>query len=496
MYAILDIETTGGKYNEEGITEIAIHKFDGHQVVDQFISLVNPEKEIQPFVVKLTGINNKMLRTAPKFHEVAKRIVEITQDTVLVAHNAQFDYRILRTEFRRLGYNFERKTLCTVDLSQKLIPEAESHSLGKLVRSLGIAVSDRHRANGDALATLKLFKVLLSKDSDKTIIKDVIRKEAHGELSDRQLDIVESIPSETGVYYMHDKDGEIIFLGKSSNLKKRVNQHFTKNGARGRQLQKATKKVSYEKTGSELVALLKEQEELVRNRPRFNSKGPASHFSYGVSVTTDENGYRILNAQKLHHQNKGSRRRKGNSHNAHNHANNPNRTNERNGENELRTSSQNNQNECFATFNSLVAAENFIYKVTREFRLCDKLNGISQAKKNCSKYDDGECEGACIQKEHPENYNERVSKAIDKYSLKEKNIVIVDKGRDIGEYSALLIKDGHFKGLGFCDLNHQINNIRILESLITPMNGNGQAEHIIASYLRKRKVLKIMELEI
>lgn len=145
MYAILDIETTGGKFNEEGITEIAIHKFDGHKVVDTFISLVNPEKEIQPFVVNLTGINNKMLRTAPKFHEVAKRIVEITDSTVLVAHNAQFDYRILRTEFRRLGYNFERKTLCTVDLSKKLIPEAESHSLGKLVRSLGIPVSDRHR---------------------------------------------------------------------------------------------------------------------------------------------------------------------------------------------------------------------------------------------------------------------------------------------------------------------------------------------------------------
>ena len=138
MYAILDIETTGGKYNEEGITEIAIYKFDGHEVVDQVISLVNPEKEIQPFVVNLTGINNNMLRTAPKFYEVAKRIVEITEDAVIVAHNAQFDYRILRTEFRRLGFNFERKTLCTVELAKQLLPDSESYSLGKLVRSLGI----------------------------------------------------------------------------------------------------------------------------------------------------------------------------------------------------------------------------------------------------------------------------------------------------------------------------------------------------------------------
>ncbi|WP_209399992.1 exonuclease domain-containing protein [Pseudozobellia sp. WGM2] len=453
MYAILDIETTGGKFNEEGITEIAIHKFDGHKVVDKFISLVNPEKDIQPFVVNLTGINNKMLRTAPKFHEVAKRIVEITDSSVIVAHNAQFDYRILRTEFRRLGYNFERKTLCTVDLSKKLIPEAESHSLGKLVRSLGIPVSDRHRANGDALATLKLFKVLLSKDSDKTIVKDIIREKEHGELSDRQLDIVESLPSETGVYYMHDKDGEVLYLGKSSNIKKRVNQHFTNNGSRSRQLQKATKKVTFEKTGSELVALLKENEELRRNRPRFNPKQPKTLFSHGVIVKTNSDGYLTLVAEKLK-----------------------------------------DSNEALTTFNSSAGAKNFIYKITEEFELCPKLNGISEAKKNCSNYDSGDCHGACIKKEPIENYNKRVRTAVDKYSLDHKNIIIVDKGREVGEYSAVLIKNGIFKGFGFYDLNHQINNIHILESIIVPMKGDENTSHIIETYLRKRRVLKILEL--
>src|SRR5699024_3475269 len=140
MYAILDIETTGGKYNEEGITEIAIYKYDGREVVDQFISLINPERSIQPFVVGLTGINSEMLRGAPKFYEVAKRIVEITEDCVLVAHNAKFDYRILRTEFSRLGYEFERKSICTVEVSKKLIPGMPSYSLGKLMYNLGIPV--------------------------------------------------------------------------------------------------------------------------------------------------------------------------------------------------------------------------------------------------------------------------------------------------------------------------------------------------------------------
>lgn len=454
MYAILDIETTGGKFNEEGITEIAIHKFDGHQVVDKFISLVNPEKPIQPFVVNLTGINNKMLRTAPKFHEVAKRIVEITDSTVLVAHNAQFDYRILRTEFRRLGYNFERKTLCTVDLSKKLIPEAESHSLGKLVRSLGIPVSDRHRANGDALATLKLFKVLLSKDSDKEILKGIIRDKEHGELSDRQLDIVESLPSQTGVYYMHDKDGEILYLGKSSNIKKRVNQHFTNGGKKSRQLQKATKKVSFEKTGSDLAALLKENEELRRNKPKYNSRPPRKNFSYIVKTVDKENGYKQLVAEK-------SSLRK----------------------------------DAFATFNSLAGAKNFIFKVTKDFELCPKLNGISEAKRSCSSYENGECKGACINQELAETYNKRVLKVLDTYSINQKNIVIVDKGREIGEYIAFLVKKGQFQGFGYYDLNHQISNLNILESIITPMNGNENTTHIIETYLRKRRVHKIMELD-
>ena len=177
MYAILDLETTGGKFNEEGITEIAIYKFNGHEITDQFISLVNPERDIQPFVVKLTGINSNMLKNAPKFYEVAKRIVEITEDCILVAHNSSFDYRILQTEFNRLGFDYKKKTLCTVELSQKLIPDLPSYSLGKLVRSLGIPVTDRHRASGDALATVKLFKLLLDKDSNKTIVRDTVKKE-------------------------------------------------------------------------------------------------------------------------------------------------------------------------------------------------------------------------------------------------------------------------------------------------------------------------------
>ena len=454
MYTILDIETTGGKYNEEGITEIAIHKFDGHQVIDKFISLVNPEKDIQPFVVKLTGINNKMLVTAPKFHEVAKRIVEITKDTVLVAHNAQFDYRILRTEFRRLGYNFERKTLCTVDLAKTLLPDAESHSLGKLVRSLGIAVSDRHRANGDAVATLKLFKLLLAKDTNKAIIKDITRAETTGELSKRQLDIIDALPSETGVYYMQNKDGEIIFLGKSNNIKKRVNQHFTTEGKRARKLQKQIKKVRFELTGNELVSQLKEYAEIGKNRPYYNRANSELLFSHAIYQGKDKNGYLTLNI----HQADLSK--------------NP-----------------------LLTFNGHKAAEIFMHRLEKEFKLCLKLTGLSQAKKECSKVAEGSCNGACNQREEVVKYNQRVAEAIKKYTITHRNEILIDKGRETGEHSAILIKDGTYIGYGFYELNHQINNLHILESIIAPMKSDANTKHIIESYLRKRGVMKIMHLK-
>lgn len=270
MYVILDIETTGGQFNQEGITEVAMYKFDGHKVIDQFISLVNPERPIQPFVIKLTGINNAMLRSAPKFYEVAKRIIEITQDSIIVAHNASFDYRILRMEFSRLGYDFRRETLCTVELSKKLLPEQNSYSLGKLVRSLGIPMSDRHRASGDAQATVKLFKLLLSKDSDKQILKSLIKSEIKTGLSPKLLDIVENLPNKIGIYYIHNEKGELIYLGKSRNIKKKVNSLFTNESKIAKKIQTEVYTVTFEETGSFLIASVKEYEELKQNKPPLN----------------------------------------------------------------------------------------------------------------------------------------------------------------------------------------------------------------------------------
>ncbi len=165
MFCVVDLETTGGRFEEESAMEIALFKFDGYQVVDQIISLINVEdKPIQPYVQKLTGITPKMLVRAPKFYELAKRIIDITKDCVLVAHNADFDYRILQMEFGRLGYEFNMPTVDTIDWARKLIPDQPTYGLEKLSKSLGITHSNKHRAESDARATLDIFKILLERD--------------------------------------------------------------------------------------------------------------------------------------------------------------------------------------------------------------------------------------------------------------------------------------------------------------------------------------------
>ena len=450
MYAILDIETTGGQFNEEGITEIAIYKYDGHEIVDQFISLVNPEIPIQPFVVKLTGINNAMLRSAPKFFEVAKRIIEITQDCVIVAHNSSFDFRILRTEFRRLGYNFEAKTLCTVELAKVLIPDQPSYSLGKLVRALGIPMADRHRASGDALATVKLFKMLLDKDLEKVILKELIKTEVIKGIAPKLLDIVESLPSKTGTYYIHNEKGDLIYIGKSRNIKKRINQHFTGTTVKCKKIQSEVFAVTYDETGSELIALLKESEEIKINKPIHNRAQRKSIFQWALYQEIDNNGYLNLKLQKADGRKKE-----------------------------------------ITSFSTLQEGKNALFRISADYHLCQKLTGLYETKAECFQYKIKECDGACTGKISAVEYNSRVQEFINKHSFENQNMVLIDRGRTINERSAILIENGIYKGYAFYDLNYQINNIEILRNIIIPMQNNRDTRNIIQSHIRKSKSLKI-----
>ena len=403
--------------------------------------------------MNLTGINSKMLVNAPKFYEVAKRIVEITEDCIIVAHNSSFDYRILKTEFKRLGFPFKRKTLCTVELSQELIPDMESYSLGKLTRALGIPMSDRHRANGDAMATVTLFKMLLNKDLDKTIVKEAIKIEKKSNIASNLRTIIDDLPSDTGVYYIHNDEGEIIYIGKSNNIRKRITQHFTGTNSKSRKIQRLVSTVTYDKTGSELAALLKESAQIKVNKPIFNRALRRTIFTHALYSSIDKNGYINLYIDK-----------------------------------------SNKDEQPITTFNNRASGKHFMFKAVDTYNLCQKLTDLYATKTSCFKYDVKECLGACVNEEPADVYNKRVQSLIEKYSYENKDMLIIDKGRDVHEKSVFLIENGIFKGMGFFNLNHQINNRAILKSIIIPMENNRDTQHIIQSYMRRNKRLKIVEL--
>ena len=327
-----------------------------------------------------------------------------------------------------------------------MIPDLPSYSLGKLVRSLGIPISDRHRASGDALATTKLFELLLNKDIDKSIVKTYIRLEPKRQLEPKLSEIIQSLPSVTGVYYIHNDDGDIIYIGKSKNIKNRINQHFAGQAPKSKKIQLEVASVTYEPTGSELLALLKESAEIKHHKPKYNRALRRTIFTHGLFSFSDENGYLNLKVEKI----KGKAK-------------------------------------PITTFSNIQSGKSFMNKVVEKYHLCQKLCGLYKTKSGCFIYTIKECEGACAGEELVESYNSKVQKLIEKHSFKTKSMIIVDYGRSVDERSAVWIEDGILRGFTYFNLNFQINNIEILKKLITTLEHNKDAQNIKKSYRQQTK---------
>ena len=452
MFAIIDIETTGGKFNEEAITEIAIFRYENYEIKDQFISLVKPDRKIEPYVSKLTGIRENMLLSSPKFYEIAKQIIEITSNCTIVAHNAEFDYRMLKIEFKRLGYNFRRKSLCTVKLSKKLIPNLKSYKLDKLVKELGIPISNRHRAFGDAIATLKLFELLLQKDKKKSIINELIEKSNKTIIKSKFLKIIDQCSTEAGVYYIHDKTS-IIYIGKSNNIKKRIRNHLTSEDSKSNKIKKILEKVTFEITGSEIIALLKEDQEIKENQPKFNHKNKYRFFPIGIRLTSNENGYLILKVEQIR-------------------------------------SSKKYFHVC-RTKNEAINKLRFWLK---KYKLCENLSSLSNGKKICSKFHLNLCSGTCFKDENKIKYNKKVNSLINDMKLKYDTFLMIDKGRNINEKSFVFVENDEIKGYGYYELNHQIINIKKVKKRIVEIDHNTDAYSILNNYIRQNKHKGIIEL--
>lgn len=292
MFCIVDIESSGGPFGKEAMIEIAAFRYDGDEIVDQLISLVHPHRKVQPYVSKMTGITDKMLLRAPRFHEIAKRLIEISEDAVIVGHNVEFDYRMLRQEFARLGYAFERKTLDTIKLAKELIPDLKSYGLDTMCEELGLSRANKHRAESDARATLELFEILRTKDRQKGISSFEQSILENDYLRDKISDLQRSIKHNRGLFYLYDRHGKLLYLGASDSVKSAVNRLFLSTSPRSLKLQEEVHSLKIEPIGNWLIAKVKREAELAETKPPFNSLS-SSEEKYGIFADKREKPPRL-----------------------------------------------------------------------------------------------------------------------------------------------------------------------------------------------------------
>ena len=447
MYAIIDIETTGGSAVYERITEIAVFIYDGEKVVDQFTSLVNPGRPIPYYITKLTGISDHMVENAPAFEQLASKIDEITRGCFFVAHNVSFDYNFVKEEFRRIGIKYERRTLCTVRLSRKLIPGKRSYSLGNLCQEIGINVKDRHRASGDAQATVKLFALLLT--VDPSLANQVVQK-LPNEMPQQLLD---RLPESTGIYYFYDENNDLIYIGKSINIREKVLSHFYhRSGKKAQEMKMKIHNIDFELTGSDLVAQLKEADEIKQNKPIYNKSQRQTATMYGIGSAMDENGCQSLKVIK----------------NATDHI-------------------------PHASFSSKAIAQQELETLTEKYFLCRKINGLYETTGACLQHGLGICLGACIGKEEPDSYNRRTREAVKQFEYIHQNMIILDKGRTMNEKSVVFIENGQYLGFGFIDLTYFDGSMDEFRDCIKVHADNRDIQKIINGYLSKNKVEQVIK---
>jgi DNA polymerase-3 subunit epsilon len=428
MFAIVDIETCAGKFEFRNgrIIEICILVHDGLQVVDKFSTLINPECTISSFFRGITGITNEMVAGAPRFHEVAKQILAFTEGRIFIGHNVGFDYGFVRAEFAALGYTYKRETLCTVRLSRKLMPGKLSYSLGKLCDSVGIENTARHRAEGDAVATAKLFDLLMQLKSMNPQYKNLGAPELMTRRIDKiKLYVLDKLPEACGVYYFLNKEGHIIYIGKSKNMRHRAMSHFNSKEKKGFKMLNELHDIDFELCGSELIALLREAEEIKRHAPSFNRMRKAKSFTHCIDWWKNKQGiisFKLLPAEES--------------------------------ENALLS---------FVTYST---GRSRLEDLIEEHSLCLRYCGLTADDSVCFDHHLKKCNGICAGEEEIAAYNKRAEAVLSKYIFKDPDFALLGKGRKPEEYSVVLIENGHYAGFGYGDRSQNVESADELKGMV------------------------------
>jgi len=452
MFAIIDIETCGGSFNfKKGrIIEICIVRHDGLSVIDVYTTLINPECYISPYFTNISHIDNDMVRDAPKFHEVAKKIIELTEGCVFVAHNVGFDYGFVKDEFASLGYKYKKETLCTVRLSRKLMPGRISYSLGHLCASLGIEINGRHRAEGDAVATAKLFDLLMELKANHPQYKN----QGVLDIMTRRVDnikkyILNKLPESCGVYYFLNKDQEIIYIGKSVNMYNRALSHFNTDEKKGKKMLNDLMNVDFVETGSELIALLLEADEIKKHKPIYNRMRKADVFTHSIDWYTNKEG--IISFKIVPYDES---------------------------ENALLS---------FTTYST--ARERLETWIDTQV-LCLQYCALTSEGSICFNHQIKKCNGICCGEEEIEEYNERARTILSEYLFEDANFVIIDKGRTHEERSVILIEGRKYAGFGYLDQYSQANSAEEIKDLVKLKHHYPDTNDLIRGWCKKNKYVK------
>ena len=427
MFAIVDIETTGGFASENSITEIAIVLHNGIEVEGEYQTLINPLMPIQKYVQTLTGITDAMVLNAPVFDKVAFNIYNLLKDRIFIAHNVNFDYSFVKHQLLNSGYDLDVTKLCTIRLSRKIFPGLPKYGLASLCREFDINNKGRHRAAGDALATAQLFAILMKNDTSGELEK-MMKSKAREQYLPPNLSVekVAKLPGLPGVYYFHNKKGKVIYVGKAKDLKKRVTSHFSNNkpSSQKQEFLREIYDITYQLCGSELIASIFESIEIKKLWPVYNKSQKYFEKSYGIYQFEDSKGYMRLaidNKRKY-----------------------------------LRP---------LVFFPLIVEAHRMLWKLVNEFNLHPALCFLDRSDKNLSNL--------------PEinDHNLRMLKAVEYIRNEQKTFLIKDNG-----HNYILVDKGKFYGMGTLEDEPIAKDIDQLKAILTPYPENEMLGAMIRSY--------------
>ncbi|MEZ4721702.1 MAG: exonuclease domain-containing protein [Flavobacteriales bacterium] len=453
MYAIVDIETTGGSAKKHFITEVAVIKHDGEKEVSRYQTLINPGVPIPRAITTLTGIDDEMVADAPRFAEIADELWEALDGSVFVAHNVNFDYSFIREQFSVIGRKWSPKRLCTVRLSRKLLPGMYSYSLGKLAQQLGYHIEHRHRAMGDCEFTAQLFKMLLDRDHDghiKFALNQRSREATLPPLLNRES--FDKLPSTMGVYIFRNQKRKVIYVGKANNLKHRVSDHFRGNTHTGFKSHFAEQITDLEwiECPNELVALLTEAQQIKKYWPPYNNLMKRVTLNWGIFGYQDQNGYGRYSIGRV-------------------------------GKWDRPIVSFRNQ------FEARIALDKIVHKFTLCARFCDMQEQLGQ----CVEEVHGLCNKACVGKESPRDYNKRYESSKLYLSGEIATMIIHESGFSLDEQSVILVENGRYKGHGIAPAELEIHSVSEVLDFIATGYDDQDMQSIIRSHIQRKEGARV-----